>query len=49
MKHQDVKKTQELMRKERIKILGGFGSKKEQIVPDTTKYSRKVKHIKKTT
>ena len=46
MKNKDVKKEQEWMRKERIKVLGGFGSKVEKIVPDATKYTRKTKHKK---
>lgn len=46
MKHQIVKKDQERMRKERIAVLGGFGSKVEKVVPDATKYTRKTKHKK---
>lgn len=46
MKHKDVKKDQERMRKERIAVLGGFGSKVEKTIPDATKYTRKTKHKK---
>lgn len=46
MKHKDVKKTQEQLRKDRIAVLGGFGSKTEKVVPDATKYTRKTKHKK---
>ena len=44
MKHDDVKKDQERMRQEHIDVLGGFGSKREIVVPDVTKYTRKIKH-----
>jgi len=46
MKHKDVKKDQERMRKDRIAVLGGFGSKVEKVIPDVTKYTRKMKHKK---
>jgi hypothetical protein len=46
MNMKEVKKTQERLREERIKVLGGFGNKVEQVVPDVTKYTRKTKHKK---
>jgi hypothetical protein len=46
MNIKEVKKTQELLRKDRIAVLGGFGNKVEQVVPDVTKYTRKTKHKK---
>ena len=33
-------------RKRRIAQIGGFGNRRTQVVPDPTKYTRKVKHKK---
>lgn len=46
MKQKVVKDTEKNLRKDRIEVLGGFGSKVEQVIPDITKYTRKVKHKK---
>lgn len=46
MNIKDVNKAKEALRKDRIAVLGGFGSKVEQVVPDVTKYNRKTKHKK---
>lgn len=36
--------TKKLIRAERIATLGGFGAKRVKVVPDSTKYNRKVKY-----
>jgi hypothetical protein len=46
MNNKEVKKTKEKIRKDRISVLGGFGNKVEQVIPDVTKYTRKTKHKK---
>lgn len=44
MKQKITKEVEAQLRKERIAILGAFGNKKQIIVPDKTKYTRKAKH-----
>ncbi len=43
-KQNDLNKIKALLRKERIDLLGAFGNRREQRIPDTTKYTRKEKH-----
>ena len=40
----DLNKIKALLRKERIDLLGAFGNRREQRIPDATKYTRKEKH-----
>ena len=41
---QTLNNTKKVLRAEHIVILGGFGAKRVKVIPDSTKYSRKVKH-----
>jgi hypothetical protein len=43
-KQNDLNKIKALLRKERIDLLGAFGNRREQRIPDVTKYTRKEKH-----
>ena len=43
-KQNDLNKIKALLRKERIDLLGAFGNRREKIIPDVTKYTRKEKH-----
>lgn len=43
-KKKDLNQIKALLRKERIDLLGAFGNRREQRIPDATKYTRKEKH-----
>jgi hypothetical protein len=44
MKNELITSTEAILRQQRIAALGAFGKRREEIVCDKTKYSRKIKH-----